>query len=185
MSDEQRQRYGSRIRYWCQDECRVGLLTVQHRKLTALGVKPVGEVQWQFLYRWLYGVIEPATGKTFMLEFSHLDSLCFETFLTALAQAYPNDLHLIQLDNAPAHRAHALQVPDNIILLFQPPYCPEVNPIERLWQELKRVLAWRHFDSLHELQQAISQWLARLSPAQVRSLTQWGWLIDALCVAGI
>lgn len=40
------------------------------------------------------------------------------------------------------------------------------------------------FDSIETLQQAISHWLNRLSPAQVRSLTQWGWLIDALCVAG-
>jgi putative transposase len=158
---------------------------VQHRKLTAFGVKPVGVVQWQFLYRWLYGVVEPATGATFLLEFSHLDSLCFETFLKAFATAYPNDLHIVQLDNASAHRAQSLQVPDNVILLFQPPYCPELNPIERLWQELKRALAWMHFDSIDALQQAISRWLNRLSPAQVRSLTQWDWLIDALCVAGI
>jgi len=167
---------------------------VQHRKLTAFGVKPVGQVQWQFLYRWLYGVVEPATGATFILEFSHLDSLCFETFLGAFAKAYPNELHLIQLDNASAHRAQSLQVPDNlagtlspgvVILLFQPPYCPELNPIERLWQELKRALAWMHFDSIDALQLAISKWLDQLSPAQVRSLVQWGWLIDALCVPGI
>ncbi|WP_199289677.1 transposase [Phormidium sp. FACHB-322] len=70
-------------------------------------------------------------------------------------------------------------------MLFQPPYCPELNPIERLWQELKRALAWMQFDSIETLQQVISQWLNRLSLPQVRSLTQWGWLIDALCVAGI
>ena len=39
----------------CADESRVGLLSVPPRKLTGLGVKPVGELQWQFLYRWLYG----------------------------------------------------------------------------------------------------------------------------------
>ncbi|PSO55069.1 MAG: hypothetical protein BRC40_01860 [Cyanobacteria bacterium QH_8_48_120] len=33
-----------------------------------------------------------------------------------------------------------MTVPDNVVLLFQPPYCPEVNPIERVWQELKRWL---------------------------------------------
>lgn len=163
----------------------MGLLTVQHRKLTAFGVKPVGQVQWRFLYRWLYGVVEPTTGATFMLEFSHLDSLCFETFLNALAKQYPNDLHILQLDNASAHCAQSLQVPDNVILLFQPPYCPELNPIERLWQELKRALAWMQFDSIETLQQAVSQWLNRLSPAQVRSLTQWDWIVDALCIAGI
>ncbi|PSP14436.1 MAG: IS630 family transposase, partial [Cyanobacteria bacterium SW_11_48_12] len=29
-----------------------------------------------------------------------------------------------------------------------PPYCPELNPIEQVWQELKRWLQWRHFDSI-------------------------------------
>jgi hypothetical protein len=41
-----------------------------------------------------------------------------------------------------------------------------------------------HFDSIDALQLAVSKWLNQLSPAQVRSLAQWGWLIDALCVAG-
>lgn len=41
------------------------------------------------------------------------------------------------LDNAPAHIASDLMVPENIILLFLPPYSPELNPVERLWQDLK------------------------------------------------
>jgi hypothetical protein len=146
---------------------------VQRRKLTGFGVKPLFEVQWQFLYRWLYGVVEPISGQHFMLEFSHLDSLCFEEFLQTFSQAYPHDLHLMQVDNAKAHSAQTLTVPKNIILLFQPPYCPEINPIERVWQEFKRWLQWQHFDSIAELQQAISPWVPRLTPRQMRSLTPW------------
>jgi hypothetical protein len=158
---------------------------VTRRKLTGFGVKPIGEVQWQFFYRWLYGIVEPLSGEHFLLEFSHLDSLCFEEFLQTFSQAYPHDLHLMQVDNAKAHSAQTLTVPKNIILLFQPPYCPEVNPIERVWQEFKRWLQWQHFDSIAELQQAISRWVSRLTPRLMRSLTQWDWLVDGLCVAGI
>ncbi|PSO59709.1 MAG: hypothetical protein BRC40_06345 [Cyanobacteria bacterium QH_8_48_120] len=61
-------------------------------------------------------------------------------------------------------------LPKNIILLFQPPYCPEVNPIERVWQEFKRWLQWQHFDSIAELQQAISRWVSRLTPRRDHSL---------------
>ena len=50
-----------------------------------------------------------------MLEFSHLDSLCFEWFLQAFAQMYPHQLHLIQLDNAKAHNAQTLTVPENVV----------------------------------------------------------------------
>lgn len=160
-------------------------MTVQRRKITASGVKPVGPVQWRFLYRWLYGVIDPIQGEHFMLEFSHLDGICFERFLQRLSQAYPNELHVIQLDNAPAHISGSIEIPENIRLLFQPPYSPELNPIERVWLELKRSLAWRHFESLEQLQSHISLWVQQLEPQTICSLTQWDWLVDALCVARI
>ncbi|PSO77177.1 MAG: hypothetical protein BRC44_14350 [Cyanobacteria bacterium QS_4_48_99] len=79
----------------------------------------------------------------------------------------------MQVDNAKAHSAQTLTVPKNIILLFQPPYCPEINPIERVWQEFKRWLQWQHFDSIAELQQAISPWVSRVTPRLMRSLTPW------------
>ena len=160
-------------------------MSVQRRKLTGFGVKPMGQVQWRFLYRWLHGAIEPLSGEVLMLEFSHLDSVCFERFLVTLAHQFPNDLHLVQVDNAKAHTAQSLTLPDNVVLLFQPPYCPEVNPIERLWQELERYLQWKQFNEIEALQQAMTLWCQQLSQQAVRSLTQWGWLVDALCVAGI
>ena len=184
---------GFRFVTLCADESRVGLTPKPPRKLTGLGVNPVGELQWQFLYRWLYGVVEPLSGKHFMLEFSHQTVFALRSFykryppscLRQIAQMYPHELHLIQVDNAQAHSAQTLTVPEYVILLFQPPYCREVNPMERVWQQLKRWLQWRHFDSIADLQQAISLWVPRLTPRQVQSLTQWGWIVDALCVAGI
>ena len=59
------------------------------------------------------------------------------------------------------------------------------NPIERLWRELKRDLAWMHFEDIVDVQQAITRWVNQLTPEAVRSLTKWDWIIDALCVAGI
>ncbi|BAU43452.1 hypothetical protein [Leptolyngbya sp. O-77] len=96
-----RQRYAGRIRYWCSDESRVGLLTVQHRKLTGFGVQPIGSIQWEFVYRWLYGLVEPLSGASWRVECSHLDSSCFEAFLHSFAAQFPDDLHLIQVNRSP------------------------------------------------------------------------------------
>ena len=192
LSETQRRQYGVQIRYaLCRRKSGV-FWSVPPRKLTGLGVNPVGELQWQFLYRWLYGVVEPLSGKHFMLEFSHQTVFALRSFykryppscLRQIAQMYPHELQ-IQVDNAQAHSAQTLTVPEYVILLFQPPYCREVNPMERVGQQLKRWLQWRHFDSIADLQQAISLWVPRLTPRQVQSLTQWGWIVDALCVAGI
>ena len=65
-----------KIRYWSQDESRMGLHTVQRRKLTGKGIKPHEKVQWDFIYLWLYGVVEPQTGAEFFCEFTHLDEPC-------------------------------------------------------------------------------------------------------------
>lgn len=43
-------------------------------------------------------------------------------FLEQFAQTYPDQVHIIQLDNAPAHRTKALAVPEKIVLFFQPPF---------------------------------------------------------------
>jgi hypothetical protein len=42
----------------------------------------------------------------------------------------------LQVDNGRFHTSKKLLIPENIILLFQPSYCPELNPIERLWMDL-------------------------------------------------
>jgi transposase len=52
-------------------------------------------------------------------------------YLDSFSKKYSKDLHFIQLDNGRFHYKEDLEIPDNIIFIFQPPYTPEVNPIER------------------------------------------------------
>ncbi len=51
---------------------------------------------------------------------------------------YPDNLNVVQLDNGRFHHSNTLKIPDNILLSFQPPYSPELNPIERVWQHIKQ-----------------------------------------------
>ena len=57
--------------------------------------------------------------------------MCLEKYLELFAAAYPDDLHIIQRDNGGVHNSLNLNIPENVILLFQPAYSAEVNPIER------------------------------------------------------
>lgn len=139
------------VRFFCQDETRIGLKTISGRKLTAKGVKPKGKVQWQFQATYLYGVVEPATGDHFFYEFTHLNSDCFQVFLNLVAPQYSDSILIIQLDQAGAHKAKRLQIPVNIILMFQPSHSPEINPIERVWQHLKLGLRWKLPKNLEQL----------------------------------
>ncbi len=89
-----------------------------------MGVKPLGLVQWNFKAYYLYGAVTPQTGESFWLEFSHLDGMCFQMFLDKLAEKYPAHLNVTQLDNGKFHHSSSLKIPDNILLIFQPPYTP-------------------------------------------------------------
>ena len=101
------------------------------------------------------------------------------------AQTYPSDLQLIQLANGGFHHSLTLNLPENIIFLFQPAYRPEVNPIERLWQYLKEQLKWETFDNLQDLRDSVQKLLSKLSNQVIRSWAGGQFILEALSVAGI
>jgi hypothetical protein len=171
---------GKRVRYLCQDETRLGLKTIAGRLITARGVKPVGETQWQRDCFWLYGVVEPLTGFSFFYEFSHLDCTCFQKFLDLLSLELGDDIALIQVDQATAHTANSIIWPSNIFLTFQPSHCPELNPIEQFWLFLKQQLAWNNCPTLEALRQLLSAKLDTISSETVASLTSYDFILEAL-----
>ena len=173
------------VRFFCQDESRFGLKTRTGRRITARGVKPVGKVRWTFKATYLYGVVEPATGEHFFYEFTHCNTDCFQCFLDLVAKRYPKSMLIIQLDQAGWHKAKRLQVPANIILLFQPAHSPECNPIEHVWQYLKKRMRWKCLKTLDELRKLFKEQLLALSSGTVASITGRASLLDALSVAGI
>ena len=132
---------------------------------------------------WLYGAVEPLTGESFFYEFTHLDTVCFEKFLELFASKYPRDLHIIQVDNGGFHNSLNLSLAENVILLFQPAYSPEVNPIERLWEYIKKQLKWLRFEQIEELRAALQKELEKLTNEVIASLTGWKFILEAISVA--
>ena len=173
------------VNYWCSDESRFGLHTRTGRIITSKGTKAIGYYQWSFKAFWLYGAVAPGTGESFFWQFSHFDTDCYQQFLEYLSQAYPKTLIILQVDNGRPHTAKKLVVPENIILLFQPPYSPELNPIERLWQALKQDLKWELFSDLDELHCFLDRALKKLTPKFIVSVCGYSFILDALSVANI
>ena len=168
------------LRLFACDESRFGLLPIKRRRLTRRGVKPVQPYCWRFEYCYLYGAVEPKTGEHFLLEMPTLNSLCFQVFLNEFAAAYRESLNVVVLDNGAFHKAQYLIVPENVILVFLPPYSPELNPIERLWQDVKDQLALGLYATLEALQRAISEVLRGYSETVVASLCGSAYMLNAL-----
>lgn len=93
-----------------------------------------------------------------------------------------NFLNIIQLYNASFHTTKKLIIPKNIILLFQLSYCPELNPIERVWEYVKYYLRSRLFTNLEDLRNQTTNLLNSLSNKLIQSLTGYQYIIDGLSI---
>jgi transposase len=86
------------------------------------------------------------------------------------------------LDNGQFHKAKKLSIPKNVELTFLPPYSPELNPVERLWQDLKDQLAFDFYEHLSSLRQETRMALRSYTNEAVRSLTGYNYLLEATSV---
>jgi hypothetical protein len=171
---------GHRVVLWASDERRFGLRTIRRRRITRCGRKPVGVLQHGYRNFWLYGAVAPATGDGFFQVLPTLDSAQMQVLLNTFAAARPTTLNVLLLDNSRAHTAQDLIVPPNVVLLFQPAYAPELNPSERVWEDLKTDLAWENYPSLHALQAHIVQLVEAYDAPTLQSLTAYPYFMQAV-----
>ena len=167
------------IRLFCQDESRCGILPVVHRRITASGVKPVAVVDYQYDWFYLYGAVEPLTGDGLFLELPRLTGECFQIFIDELSATFPHTLNVMVLDNGRFHHAKSLVIPDNVVLIFLPPYSPELNPIERLWQDIKHKLFSQTYQTLAQMQQQLSEILGKYPLEAIAKLTSFSYFLNA------
>lgn len=165
------------VRLFCQDESRFGILPVVQRRITACGVKPVATVDYQYDWFYLYGAVEPLTGDGLFLELPQLTGECFQIFIDEFAQTFADTLNIMVLDNGRFHHAKSLVIPDNVVLMFLPPYSPELNPIERLWQDIKQKLFAHTYQTLEQMQQQLTQILGTFTKSAMAKITAFSYFI--------
>jgi transposase len=168
------------VRVFSQDESRFGLLTIRRRRLTAGGIQPVGLIQHVFEWFYVYGAVAPTTGERFFLELPYLNADTFQLFLDAFGHAFPDSLNILLLDNSGAHTAQRLRWPENVRCVWLPAYCPELNPIERVWRDLKDNLAWQQFTDVEAQQDAVSDLLGTYNAPTLQALTGYAYLVEAI-----
>lgn len=99
----------------------------------------------------------------------HCNGQTFQLFLDAFALFNPTELKIMVLDNGAFHKAKTLSIPENIALIFLPPYSPELNPAENVWAKLKRDFTNRLFKTLDDLDKYICTLANRLTKKEVCS----------------
>ena len=148
--------------------------------MTLRGIKPLAASRHELEWSYLYGCVEPLTGESFFLALPALDSELFQLFLDQFGQADGTALHLLVLDNDPAHIARQVSLPANVRLVLTSPYTPEVNPMERVWEDLDARLSGATPATLDALFDRLFAELRAYTPAQLASLTGYPFFKNAV-----
>ena len=163
---------GKKINFYFQDETRYGQKTIYTGIWGITGNKIEFENQDGFLNAWIYGVANPYTGERFGLILPVLNAQNMQIFLENFSEKIGKDEHVIMiLDGSGAHKSKELNIPDNISFIFLPPYSPQLNPIERLWNWIKsHYLSFKKYNNIEEIiEKGACAWL-KLTDIIVKSV---------------
>ena len=149
------------------------------RRWTASGCRPTGEQIIGYEYGYLSVALNPRTGELFALLLPDMRVESFQAFVDEFIK-FINEETCVRLitDGAAAHRSTRLKLAEELTIEHLPPYSPELNPVERLFKELRRELKNRVFESLEAVEEAV---IKAIEPflkdgSRVKKLTFYGWL---------
>ncbi len=157
------------------DEMRLGLRGHTRRVLARRGVKPVQRLQLRYQWSYLLLAVDPLRGT---IRWKWLERMNKDALLPVLTEWA---LEALVWDGAPAHKAKVMrELPTHRVLL--PPYSPQLNPAERVFEELRRRVEGRVYESLEAQRKVADDYLQELSsnPDRVKRLCGWLWIRQAL-----
>ena len=154
------------------------------RQWARRGSRPRQPRDQRYQAAYIFAAVCPASGRTAALVLPYVDTAAMNLHLAEISAQVAADAHaVVILDQAGWHGAKALRVPGNISLVFLPPYSPELNPVENVWQFLRAnwlaisvfddypaivdacCTAWNRFAERHDIVSSITsrQW-AEVNP---------------------
>lgn len=161
---------------WAEDEARFGLRVHHHRAWTARGVRPVWPQQIRFEWFYVFGAVQPASGRLYWQIRPGVRKQEVASYLAGLKR-HAGPVPLVW-DRSGGHRAKGV-VPSQIKPLFLPAYSPDLNPVEQVWKYARKRCSNRVFADLQELRDAVTRLLRRLQaqPELVKQMTAFPWWI--------
>jgi transposase len=128
---------------------------------------------------WVDGCVDPIKGDSFFLLLPSLISALMQLFLDTFAAAHKDTVTILLRDNSSTQKAKTLRISANVALVFQPPFCPELNPAERVWDDMRSKRAWHQTTSLDNLEELLVNQVNAYTSTALQSLTGYPSLVDA------
>ena len=140
------------LRLMFQDEARFGRISDTRYCWAKRPMRPMVQAMLTHQYTYAYAAVSPVDGRLDSLILPQVNGQCMQLFIDEIAARYPTENIVMILDGAGWHKT-AFELPENLQLHFLPPYSPELNPQEHLWDELReKYFHNKVFDSLDALE---------------------------------
>jgi hypothetical protein len=165
-----------------QDEARFGRISDTRRCWCPRPVRPLCYAMVTQEYTYAYAAVS-VDGELDTLILPHTNSDCMQVFIDEVASRHQEDRIIMILDGAGWHTSGLLTIPDNMKLIPLPPYSPELNPTEYIWDELREKSFHNCvFNSIDALEAHLEESLRNLEAdrGRVRSIVAWPWIINSL-----
>ncbi len=168
-----------------EDEARFGRMSSPYAAWAPKPIRPSVELALVREFEYVYCAVSPQDGKAVWSIQNQMNTECMSAFLREVSNTFPQEMVLMILDGASCHKAKALELPPNIILDFLPPYSPELNPTEHIWDEMReKFFANRIFNSMdlvrNQINKAIDQF--KTHAETLRSITCWLWIKSVILI---
>jgi transposase len=167
------------IRLMFQDEARFGRISDPRSCWAPAPQRPMVNLALIREFRYEYAAVSPWDGHLDYLTAEKMNTDSMSLFLHQVSKAHVEDFIVMVLDGASSHKCKDLKVPENITLVFLPPYSPELNPAEQIWNILRRnYFANRVFESLEAAIHQAELGLDRMAGDSkgMQNLTNWPWI---------
>ncbi len=153
---------------------------VTRRVWAQIGKRPIALGHHRFDWLYVTAFVSPATGETFWYVHDGVSKPFFEALLKAFAREAGAGLHrtiILVLDNAGWHGEAGLNVPEGVRLVFLPPYTPELQPAETLWELVDEPLVNKHIGTIEALEDIVANRCRALvdQRAIIKSRTGFHW----------
>lgn len=157
-----------------QDEACFGRISMVKRSWAPKPIRPLVPNQLIREYTYAYAVVAPKEGKMTSLILPAADTAMMNLFLEHVSRTFSEYFLVIQVDQAGWHHAKDLVIPENVRLIKQPAYSPELNPVEHIWEEIREKAFYNcTFSSLESVTDTLCDQLRQLEDNEqlLRSLT--------------
>ena len=172
-----------RVRLMFQDEARFGRMVRIRRCWSPAPARPMVCNGYEREFVYVYGAVSPVEGEMDWMICRQMNTETMSAFLAQVSAAHAEEFIVMIVDGASSHKAKDLRQPENVRLLALPPYAPELNPQEHVWDELReKEFPNRVFNKLDAVVQQLEKGLPRMSADHdgLRSLTAWPWIISLM-----